>query len=423
MRFQKITPFIAVVFILALLLSACSAADLVGVNAAGKQANIGSNTSQETSLTLGQTRFSGVVVSIDSDRILVDDLVFRVDDNSNLPNKLSVGDEVNIDALLLPDLSRYVVSLKISSDDSSTDDSPDVEFKLYGEVEGMGDESWVVSGEVIYVDTTTKIEGKINLTDLVEVEGKVVDGKLLAKKISLEDSLPGSETGVTKTPTPVSTMVPGTTETAPAGLEVEFKGILESMSGNIWVVDGKSLTILPQTEIKGQLMVGDLIKVHAWRQLDGSLIAREVEKVGNSNDDDKDDEDEVKGTITSMNGAQWIIGGVVVLLDASTEFEKTFSLGDFVKVEGILQADGSLLAREINFSDDSDDDMNDDSDDDMDDDSDDDMDDDSDDDMDDDSDDDIDDDNDDSNDDSTDDSNDDDDDSTDDDDDDMNDGD
>ncbi len=120
--------------------------------------------------------------------------------------------------------------------------------------------------------------------------------------------------------------------------DVEFHGTIESKGSGAWVVSGISVAVDAQTELKGALEVGALVKVEALTQADGSLLALEIYGEGadmetTDVDDDSDDD----------------------------------------------------------MDDDSDDDMDDDSDDDMDDDSDDDMDDDSDDDMDDDSDDDMDD--------------------------------
>ena len=116
--------------------------------------------------------------------------------------------------------------------------------------------------------------------------------------------------------------------------DVEFHGVIESKGEGSWVVSGISVFVDAQTELKGALEVGDLVKVEALTQADGSLLALEI-------------------------------------------------YGEGADLDG-------------NIDDDSDDDIDDDSDDDMDDDSDDDIDDDSDDDMSDDSDDDMDDDSDDS---------------------------
>ena len=125
--------------------------------------------------------------------------------------------------------------------------------------------------------------------------------------------------------------------------DVEFHGVIESKGEGNWVVSGISVFVDAQTELKGALEVGDLVKVEALTQADGSLLALEIygegaDLDGNIDDDSDDDIDD----------------------DSDDDMD-----------------------------DDSDDDMSDDSDDDMDDDSDDDMSDDSDDDMDDDSDDDM----------------------------------
>ncbi len=61
------------------------------------------------------------------------------------------------------------------------------------------------------------------------------------------------------------------------GSEVEFVGFVEQMGSNIWVVSGKSVVITAQTEIKGNIVVGALVKVHATPTADGSLLAREIE--------------------------------------------------------------------------------------------------------------------------------------------------
>ena len=113
--------------------------------------------------------------------------------------------------------------------------------------------------------------------------------------------------------------------------DVEFHGVIEAKETGTWLVSGITVAVDGQTELKGALEVGDLVKVEALTQADGSLLAIEIYGEGADMDDDLND-------------------------DSDDEMD-----------------------------DDSDDDMNDDSDDDMNDDSDDDMNDDSDDDMNDDS--------------------------------------
>ncbi len=61
MRFQKITPFLAVVFILALLLSACNAINPGSVSASESKLVAVGNAASSQELQLGQTRFFGAV--------------------------------------------------------------------------------------------------------------------------------------------------------------------------------------------------------------------------------------------------------------------------------------------------------------------------------------------------------------------------
>ena len=59
--------------------------------------------------------------------------------------------------------------------------------------------------------------------------------------------------------------------------EVEFQGVVEAMTSDTWIVGGHTVATTAATEIKAGLSTGRLAKVHAIRQADGSLWAREVE--------------------------------------------------------------------------------------------------------------------------------------------------
>jgi Domain of unknown function (DUF5666) len=59
------------------------------------------------------------------------------------------------------------------------------------------------------------------------------------------------------------------------------------------------------------------------------------------------DEAEFTGTVQSMGSDSWMIGGKTVLVSAGTEIDSMIAIGDQVKVEGSVNADGKLVAREI----------------------------------------------------------------------------
>ncbi len=79
--------------------------------------------------------------------------------------------------------------------------------------------------------------------------------------------------------------------------DVEFRGLIEVKSEGTWVVSGISVAVDAQTELKGALEVGDLVKVEALTQADGSLLALEIygegaDLDGDMNDDSDDDMDD-----------------------------------------------------------------------------------------------------------------------------------
>jgi len=56
---------------------------------------------------------------------------------------------------------------------------------------------------------------------------------------------------------------------------------------------------------------------------------------------------ELVGTLEAKSGSTWTVSGVTVLLTSATEFKGVLDLGATVKVEGVKQADGAILARQI----------------------------------------------------------------------------
>ncbi len=60
--------------------------------------------------------------------------------------------------------------------------------------------------------------------------------------------------------------------------EVEIEGTLQSISGNVWTVAGQAVIVNANTEIRDNPHVGDEVRVRAFRQPDGTLIAERIEK-------------------------------------------------------------------------------------------------------------------------------------------------
>jgi hypothetical protein len=83
--------------------------------------------------------------------------------------------------------------------------------------------------------------------------------------------------------------------------DVEFYGVIETKSEGSWMISGVRVLVDAQTELKGTLEIGDLVKVEALTQEDGSLLALEIypdryedNEVGDSDDDlDSDSDDDL----------------------------------------------------------------------------------------------------------------------------------
>ena len=143
----------------------------------------------------------------------------------------------------------------------------------------------------------------------------------------------------------------------------EVYGIVETMpmTGFVgsWVISGGTYTVTAQTEIKqkyGPIEVGSCVEVELTQ--DESAV-RELQSKRDANCNDDDDSDpgigrgELYARLVSFPPdliGQWVIGVITMTADANTEFKQrngAFTVGEYVKAEFRIQADGTFLAREI----------------------------------------------------------------------------
>jgi hypothetical protein len=219
------------------------------------------------------------------------------------------------------------------------------EVEFSGVVESLSDDSWTVSGVSFAVTTATEIKGAFTVGDPVKVHAL----------LDPTDQLTASE---------IEAAVPETEDLdSDNGFdddehddEMEFTGAVDSMGGGSWVIGGKTVAILPSTEIKRSINLGDLVKVHAF-DADGVLTAREIELAQgddfeeNPDDDDlddvDDDEDDFYGTVEAIDGITWTVAGVTFVIDSDTEIEHVVQIGDSVKVVFTTDENGNVVAQEI----------------------------------------------------------------------------
>lgn len=68
-------------------------------------------------------------------------------------------------------------------------------------------------------------------------------------------------------------------------INFEFTGLLSAINGNTLTVGDKTVIVSAATEIKGSLMVGEMVKVEGFLQASGSVQAAEIKANGDQEDE------------------------------------------------------------------------------------------------------------------------------------------
>jgi hypothetical protein len=167
----------------------------------------------------------------------------------------------------------------------------------------------------------------------------------------------------------------------PQASPVQFTGVIESINGNQWSINGQTITVDPSVVRDGPFRVGDTVKVEVQVQADGSMVVNSVETpnaVANSNDVNSNDVNsndvnsndansndansnsntndglvidnsstEAFGKVESITLDTVMIGGQVFTIANGAEFKNQIQAGDFVKVHFSLNADGTMSITQI----------------------------------------------------------------------------
>ncbi len=227
----------------------------------------------------------------------------------------------------------------LSIEPAAQGQAPGGSFELTGVLESQTATVWTIGGQAVQVGTAAEIKGSPALGTTVKAEGSLnASGELVAREIR---AIAADE------------VTPEATETKEAelGSEVEFTGTVTSMASDSWTIGGKTVAITLETEIKGDPQVGDVVKVEAKEQADGSLVAHEIEAEAQPEPTaTPGPQMEFTGTVTSIAADMWTIGGSVVRVTGETEIKGDPKVGDVVKVEARAGTDGVLVAEEIKLA-------------------------------------------------------------------------
>lgn len=222
---------------------------------------------------------------------------------------------------------------KLSADGQSAQ----VEFT--GVVDSIATDQWVVSGQVLLLTPQTVLDGSISVGSTVKVYATVTaDGAVTADKIELP---------ISESSTAVAESTPGSFDDSGD----EFTGIVEGISAESWQVSGQTFAFTAQTEVKDNIVVGDLVKIHFLTNPDGTMTATEIElAIAETPDTESSLDKEFTGKVEAFSPESWTVNGLVFLVTPQTEIKDAIFLGDVVKVHYFANPDGSFTAGEIELA-------------------------------------------------------------------------
>lgn len=185
------------------------------------------------------------------------------------------------------------------------------QISFSGLVTKQQDGQWLVSGIPVLVNAMTRLPAPVPASGVpVMVIGStsgngVVEAseiRLLAAGASLPPLQPSDERGrggelenENSAPTSIFAPTPGTPapelETKEDGQKpqpYEFSGVVKSMQGNVWNINGQTV-LVGQAEISGNVQVGSIVEFEGYYDADGNFVVTkiEVQSGGDSSKGDK----------------------------------------------------------------------------------------------------------------------------------------
>ena len=280
------------------------------------------------------TRIVGIFEGVDSEgNWIISGTTVTVGPDADTDGLPSVGQRVKVKALVQPNGSLLAREVEINQGyTGGEDDSRQVEIEgIFQEIDPDG--NWIVSGTKVRIGPETRLKGTPGVGQLVEVKGRLQeDGSILATKIEGEGKYISKHKS-----------------------DVELEGVIqEVLADGTLVINGIEVHISALTELEGELdgdpVAGDYVEVKAFLAKNGDLIAREVESKGGLAADEVPDlsQVQIEGTIDRINDdGTFVVNGITVATTTITEIRGEVTVGASVKIEGVLQVDGTLLASEI----------------------------------------------------------------------------
>ena len=261
----------------------------------------------------GEWEVSGARITVDS-RTYAD----------ALPAK---GQRVKVTGILRDDDTLYAREIENFSETVDLDEEHSVSLEgIFLEIAAGG--AWNVGGIPVQVDADTVLSGRPSVGRRVVVTATARTSGLLATRVSAAASGQGS---------PVRS--------------VSIRGTVDRVDeGEAVIVEGIRILLSDLTKTVGSTEAGSNVRIKAELQLDGKLLAREIvqyayyDETGETSSSPVD----IEGRIERIGANGGLtVNGIPVTVSALTTIDAPLQVGTPVQVRGLLQLDGSVLAREI----------------------------------------------------------------------------
>ena len=261
----------------------------------------------------GDWEVSGAKVTVDS-RTYADALPAR-------------GQRVKVTGIFRDDGSLYAREIENFPETVDLEGEHSVSLEgIFREIAAGG--AWNVGGIHVQVDADTVLSGRPSVGRRVEVTATARASGLLATSVSAAATGQGS---------PVRS--------------VSIRGAVDRLDeGEAVVVEGIRVLLSDLTKTVGSTATGSNVRIKAELQLDGKLLAREIvqyafyDETGETSSSPVD----IEGRIEQIGANGGLtVNGIPVTVSALTTIDAPLQVGTPVQVRGLLQLDGSVLAREI----------------------------------------------------------------------------
>ncbi len=279
--------------------------------------------------TAARTVLRGVFQGRDADsgQWLVSGSQVTVDARTYADGLPGLGQRVKVTAILRDDDSLYAREIENFSETVDLEGEHSVSLEgIFREIASGG--AWNVGGIPVQVDADTVLSGRPSVGRRVAVTATARTAGLLATEVSA-----------------------AATEQVGPVRSVSIRGTVDRVDeGETVVVDGIRVLLSDLTKTIGNTAAGSNVRIKAELQLDGELLAREVVQYAyyDETGETRANPVDIEGRIERIGANGGLtVNGIPVTVSALTTIDAPLQVGAPVQVRGLLQLDGSVLAREI----------------------------------------------------------------------------